>query len=117
MIPVLANEILGLLNLSGEDIGQALITRIASGGDKKRRLERVEMLGIAAVLNTAGTLRGLGKIEPPESAPAQERLLYLETACALQGESLKALCEVVIAMVRAADLDGSSEPAIGESRP
>lgn len=90
-----ADQILSFFGISPTSIGAKIL---GAGGDKKKRLEKIEMLANVTALYTANMMRA-AEAAPPETASAIKDGVILQLG--------QALAEII----KAADLDGSSNPS------
>lgn len=87
----IADQILGYFGISPTALGAKLFT----GGDKKRRLLEIEMMGKQTAISAASL------VNAAEGAPP-------EVALKLKDSAILQLSQVLAEIVKAADLDGSS---------
>ena len=91
----IADQILGFFGLSPTSIGMKIL---GGGGDKRKRLERIELLGNTTALYASNMLKA-AESAPPEAASIIKDGVILQLS--------QALAEII----KAADLDGSSNPS------
>lgn len=89
----IADQVLGFFGINPLEIGAKILR--GGGGDKKRRLLQIEMLGSATAIHVANTMRAIEGAEP-------------ETALAVKDGLILTLSQTLAEIVKAADLDGSS---------
>ena len=87
-----ADQILKYFGIDPLKIGEKILSH---GGDKRRRLDQIEMLGNATAMHLANTLKAI------ESLPAEQ-------ASAVKDGLLMTAAQTIAMMVKSADLDGSS---------
>lgn len=87
-----ADQVLSYFGIAPNAIGARIL---GGGGDKKRRLMQIEMMGNMTAVHVANTLKAIEGKDP-------------ETASAIKDGLILTLSQALAEMVKAADLDGSS---------
>lgn len=89
----IADQVLGFFGINPMQVGAKIL---GGGGDKRRRLDRIEMLGNATAMHVANTLKAIEGQDPSTASAVKDGLLLT---------AMQTLAEIV----KAADLDGSSQ--------
>ena len=88
----IADQILGYFGISPTAIGAKIL---GGGGDKKRRLLQIEMLGNATAMHVANMLKAIEGDPPEMQSKVKDGLLLT-------------LSQTLAEIVKAADFDGST---------